>query len=202
MGWTPCHGYPRTSLEDLGIAYDDCRRIMLFLRLERHGISPCFYGLRFMLPLDVTLALDTLTYWLGPNDRAPMRISGKIMHELRGEQLARKGTFVGTLTLYYGTIDATELWIIFARRGVALGCAGAGRLRRCCRTLRPQCAIGVTWRWILGIHRIALVNAWKDSGRSGTMAIADGPIALCEVQGTCLSRVGADCWRARARMGG
>jgi len=117
---------------------------------------------------------------------------GKILHETRAGELARLG--VVPFRHYYGTIDATPLFVVLA--GAYL--ARTGDLATI-RELEP--AIDEALAWIerdgdrdgdglveYGRRRDdGLVNqGWKDSDDSvfhADGALADGPIALVEVQG-------------------
>ena len=188
------------------------------------------WAARFMLPLDVTLALDTLhvlaRFQTTAHDDESNADPGKIMHELRGEQLVSQGTFVGTLSLpplYYGTIDATELWIILLAEALRWGAP-----EQEIEALLPNLEAALAWLRDWGdcdgdgfleyIDRTGhgLSNqGWKDSGDSvrwNDGRIADGPIALCEVQGYAyqaamlgadvlekFGRPGAEDWRAWAK---
>lgn len=167
--------------------------------------SPWFFTLfgrdslwtaRMLLPLGTDLAygtLRTLARRQGTKlDDITGEAPGKIMHELRPGPPAE----VGGNQLppsYYGTIDATPLWVSLLAEARAWG-LGEERVRELLPAL--EAALG----WILdhsglesGFLRYldksghGLSNqGWKDSGNSiqhadGTLAQA--PIALCEVQG-------------------
>ena len=117
---------------------------------------------------------------------------GKIMHELRVGELARSGIIPHTP--YYGTVDATPLFLMCA----ADYYAWTGDLHTL-RALRP--ALDGALRWIdefgdrdgdgfieyqrrspAGLHN----QGWKDSHDSLVHAdgsLAEGPIALVEAQG-------------------
>jgi hypothetical protein len=115
---------------------------------------------------------------------------GKILHEIRGSG------FTTLPARYYGTIDATSLWVNLLADLVEDGnLAEADR-----RELRP--ALEAALGWITGPYADSdgdglleysrsaeqgLVNqGWKDSDDAVRFAdgrIADGPIALCEAQG-------------------
>ena len=154
-----------------------------------------------------TVALQTLPY--GPNiagqtlrllaryqatavdpyrDAAP----GKILHELRRGELARLGA-IPQSPAYYGTVDATMLFLILASQYVRwsgdLGLA---------RELRPSLDAALAWMEgpadsdgdgyadYRGRYGDGLVNqGWKDSGNAivdADGALAEPPIALSEVQ--------------------
>jgi hypothetical protein len=122
-------------------------------------------------------------------DPATAEQPGKILHELRPV-----GMSVGNHSLppvYYGTIDATPLWIMLLREAQQNGLDVAD--------LRPNLMAAA--RWLLEYADAdgdgfleyideagtGLANqGWKDSGDSIRFAdgtIADAPIALAEVQG-------------------
>lgn len=117
---------------------------------------------------------------------------GKILHEARSGEMARLGEV--PFALYYGSVDSTPLFVMLA--GLYLECTGdiqtiAG--------LWPNIQSALAWIDEYGDRdgdgfveyaregKTGLVNqGWKDSvdaifHANGTYA--DGPIALCEVQG-------------------
>jgi glycogen debranching enzyme len=117
---------------------------------------------------------------------------GKIMHELR------RGTYAFGETslppLYYGTIDATPLWICLLHDAWRSGLPESEVVE-----LLPVLEAALRWLTTYGDadgdgfleyidtsgHGLAN-QGWKDSGDSVRFAdgrIADGPVALCEVQG-------------------
>lgn len=114
--------------------------------------------------------------------------AGKIMHELRLGELARLNIIPHTP--YYGTIDATALWVISLER--YLQWTGD---RQFAERLWPNVQLALTWLETAGAGYLSykrespegLENqGWKDSGDSvchldGSLAIP--PIALCEAQG-------------------
>jgi glycogen debranching enzyme len=117
---------------------------------------------------------------------------GKILHELRGGEMALTGETPHRP--YYGTVDATPLWLILL--GATWDWTGD---RALVDRLWPNALRALEWidRWgdrdgdgFVEYQRRTeggLVNqGWKDSSdgirdRNGTMAVA--PIALAEVQG-------------------
>lgn len=160
------------------------------------------WAARFMLPLGTGLAggtLRTLAHFQATGtDLAIDADPGKIMHELRAETLKSEGAFAAhgmqLPPLYYGTTDATELWIILLGEAMRWGMPD--------REVEPmldnlEAALNWMMRWgdadadgfLEYVDRTGhgLSNqGWKDSGdsvrwRNG--ALAKGPIALCEVQG-------------------
>ena len=117
---------------------------------------------------------------------------GKVMHELRVGELARTG--IVPHTPYYGTIDATPLFLMCA----ADYFAWTGDLETL-RALRPALDRALAWIDAYGDRDgdgfieyerrspAGLLNqGWKDSHDSIVHAdgsLAEGPIALVEVQG-------------------
>lgn len=114
---------------------------------------------------------------------------GKIMHELRLGELSRLGTIPHTP--YYGTVDATALWVMLVARYLKW----TGDLEFISK-LWPQVKLAMRWlesfddQGYLTYKRESpegLENqGWKDSGDSvchSDGSLAKPPIALCEVQG-------------------
>ncbi|MBN9175801.1 MAG: amylo-alpha-1,6-glucosidase [Microbacterium sp.] len=153
------------------------------------------WAARLMLPLDADVAASTLRVLArlqgaGTHPDTAEQ-PGKIMHELRAGTLALPGEGIVLPPLYYGTVDATPLWVcLLAETAPDMPDADV-------RALLPhlEAALG----WILAAagedgfldyvdetgHGLSN-QGWKDSGdsiqwRDG--ALAEGPIALCEVQG-------------------
>lgn len=188
------------------------------------------WAARFMLPLGTRLAGDTLRIladFQGVTDTPETAEEpGKIMHELRRQALVLDD--VTTLPpLYYGTIDATPLWVCLLHDAWRWGLPDDE-----VRQLLPHLEAALAWMRDYGDadgdglleyidksgHGLAN-QGWKDSGdsvqwRDGTLA--EGPIALCEVQAYAyeaavhgaelldhFGRPGADEWRewaARLRV--
>lgn len=146
---------------------------------------------------------------------------GKILHEVRQGELARTG--VVPFGLYYGTIDATALFVILLGR-----MAAAGELDLV-RELRPN--LDAALEWLTGEAdpdgdgflefsaaepgQGLTVQSWKDSHDALSHAdgsLASGAIAVSEVQGYAYAAylAAADCfqligeevlaqeWRSRA----
>lgn len=184
------------------------------------------WSARFMLPLGTRLAGDTLRVLAGLQGTAEQVDSaeepGKIMHELRRQSI-QAGDGVTLPPLYYGTVDATALWICLLHDAWRWGLPEAE-----VRALIPGLEAALTWMRDYGdadgdglleyIDRSGhgLANqGWKDSGDSVKWrdgSIARGPIALCEVQAYAyeaamhgadlleqFGRSGADGWREWAR---
>jgi glycogen debranching enzyme len=155
------------------------------------------WAARFMLPLGTELAHDTLRVLAGLQGTKDVAASaeqpGKIMHELRRETLRIPDEAIALPPLYYGTVDATALWICLLHDAWRWGLSDDA-----VRELLPHLEAALGWMRDYGdadgdglleyIDRTGhgLANqGWKDSGdsvqwRDGTLA--EGPIALCEVQ--------------------
>jgi N-terminal domain of (some) glycogen debranching enzymes/Mannosylglycerate hydrolase MGH1-like glycoside hydrolase domain len=154
------------------------------------------WAARMLLPLDPAPAigtLRTLARLAGTTvDPDSAQQPGKIPHELR------RGTYafneISLPPLYYGTIDATPLWICL----LAELWRSSGQDQVVADLLDPLAA---ALEWLVSYadadgdgfleyldssgHGLAN-QGWKDSQDSVRFAdgrIADGPVALCEVQG-------------------
>jgi glycogen debranching enzyme len=117
---------------------------------------------------------------------------GKILHELRHGELAHLGV-IPQSPAYYGTIDATLLFLILLHQYVRW----TGDLDLA-RQLRPNVEAALNWMVTyadhngdgfldyVGEHQNGPVNqGWKDSGIAivnDDGSLAKPPIALCEVQ--------------------
>ena len=148
------------------------------------------------LPLDQSLArgtLQTLARLQGEkDDPASEEEPGRILHEVRFG--AEPSLALGGRTVYYGTADATALFVILL-----------GELRRWglakdeVDELLPHAERALAWLVRRGerdddgfvtyqraTDRGLVNQGWKDSWDGVTFAdgtVANGPIALCEVQG-------------------
>ncbi len=167
-----------------------------------------------MLWLEPELARGVLGYLAATqattSDPAQDAQPGKILHEARGGEMAALGEV--PFGRYYGSVDATPLFVMLA--GAYLQRTGD---RALCETLWPN--VEHALRWIDGDgdpdgdgfveyqrqSETGLVQqGWKDSTDSvfhsdGTPA--EGPIALCEVQGyVYAARLAAASPGARARQ--
>lgn len=115
---------------------------------------------------------------------------GKILHEVRRETLHLVGSDVSLPPLYFGTIDATCLWIRLLGRISPGGVSSAWRepLLDALDWLRHHAdADGDGFLEYIDESGHGLANqGWKDSGDSVRWAdgsLATAPIALAEVQG-------------------
>ncbi|MBA3529011.1 MAG: amylo-alpha-1,6-glucosidase [Propionibacteriaceae bacterium] len=165
------------------------------------------WAARLLLPLDISHAAGTLRTLAQLNgtrtDPSNAESPGKIMHELRRGQFSFGATSLPPL--YYGTIDATPLWICLLHDAWR-----AGMDADVVRDLLPTLQAALDWLSKYGDadsdgfleyidttgHGLAN-QGWKDSGDSVRFAdgsIAEGPVALCEVQGYAYeaARSGAD----------
>ena len=130
----------------------------------------------------------------GARDRRPSgtRSPGKILHEARGGEMAALGEV--PFGRYYGSVDATPLFVMLA----------AAYLRRTgdlafVRALAPHVERALAWierdgdadgdgfvEYARATDKGLVQQGWKDSHDSvfhADGALAEGPIALCEVQG-------------------
>ncbi len=166
--------------------------------------SPWFFTLfgrdslwtaRLLLPFGTDLAMGTLHALARRQGRTDVADTeeqpGKILHEVR-----RDGLDVGDLSLppvYYGTVDATPLWVtllVEAWRWGADRAAVAALLPAAEAALdwqRQQVAADPTGfiRYVDHSGHGLANQGWKDSGDSVQWAdghLADAPIALSEVQ--------------------
>lgn len=157
---------------------------------------------RFLLDVDASIAAQTvalLAQFQGhTTDSRTAEQPGKILHEVRRVGIIPDSVSPRLPPIYYGTIDATLLWIsLFAQ--VYKRDAFAVHTGLEASTLLPQLRAALRWLrefadadgdgFIEYIDEsgIGLANqGWKDSADSIRWAngeIAQAPIALCEVQG-------------------
>jgi glycogen debranching enzyme len=149
-----------------------------------------------MLPFEPGLAggvLSTLAELQGHrHDPVSEEQPGKILHELRRH--GGGGPFANR-SRYYGTVDATPLFVMLAAEAHRWGALSSAQLEQ----LAP--AVNAALDWIIefgdsnhdgfvdyeGRNALGLSNqGWKDSWDGVTFAdgrMPDGPIALAEVQG-------------------
>ncbi len=127
------------------------------------------------------------------DDKFTEETPGKIMHELRTGEMARTREI--PFIPYYGTVDATPLWLVLVNRYVE----STGDIELA-RSLWPNIEAALTYlkantpndflfygKPASDGKEPALTNqAWKDSGDSVMHKdgkLAKPPIAICEVQG-------------------
>ncbi|MES2093184.1 MAG: glycogen debranching N-terminal domain-containing protein [Actinomycetota bacterium] len=155
------------------------------------------WAARFMLPLGTTLAGDTLRVLAGLQGTRSVPDTaeqpGKIMHELRRGVLKIPSAGISLPPLYFGTVDATALWACLLHDAWRWGLPETEVV-----VLLPHLVATLEWmrdygdadgdgllEYVDATGRGLANQGWKDSGdsvqwRDGTLA--DGPIALCEVQ--------------------
>ncbi len=162
---------------------------------------------RLLLPLSLELAegtLRTLAHRQGTHvDVGAAEQPGKILHELRQSTFTMPGEGIVLPPVYFGTIDATPLWIVLLHEAWR-----AGLPLETVRELRPALDGALGWlrdhgspdasgflKYIDETGTGLANQGWKDSGDSVRFrdgSIAEGPIALCEVQAqACQAAAGA-----------
>jgi glycogen debranching enzyme len=181
------------------------------------------WGARMMLPLGTDLAAGTLRTLAArqgvSTDPETAEQPGKILHEVRAKPVPLGDGHRVLPPLYYGTIDATPLWVCLLhdawRWGMPIGDVEA---------LLPAMEAALGWMAEYGdadgdgfleyldpTGRGLANQGWKDSGDSVQWqdgSLATGPIALCEVQAyayeaaigaaallDAFDRPGAEHWR-------
>jgi glycogen debranching enzyme len=180
------------------------------------------WAARMMLPLTVDLAHHTLRVLARRqrerHDERTEEAPGKILHEVRHGGLVERADLPAR---YYGSIDATPLWIILLSDAWRWGLPDAD-----VAALLPACERALEWmagdgdpdgdgflEYAGSAHGLAN-QGWKDSHDAIPFAggeLASAPIALCEVQGYAhdaavrgaelldhFDRPGGDRWRAWA----
>jgi hypothetical protein len=151
------------------------------------------WAARMLLPLGTELAAGTLRVLArrqgrtdDPNsEEAP----GKIMHELRRRELHLVSRGIVLPPTYFGTVDATPLWVSLLHDAWRWGMPAAE-----VEALLPAMEAALGWitghtdflRYVDSTGRGLANQGWKDSGdavrfRDGSRA--EPPIALVEVQG-------------------
>ncbi|GAA4447841.1 amylo-alpha-1,6-glucosidase [Phytohabitans houttuyneae] len=179
------------------------------------------WAARMLLPLGTELAAGTLRVLArrqgAREDDRSGEAPGKIMHELRRHDTRHQGEQIELPAAYYGTVDATPLWVSLLHDAWRWGMPAEE-----VAALIPHVEVALGW---LGTHtdfvryvdrsgRGLANQGWKDSGdavrfRDGRHA--EPPIALAEVQGytyqaalhgaallDAFDRPGADRWREHA----
>ncbi|SEB47209.1 Glycogen debranching enzyme (alpha-1,6-glucosidase) [Paramicrobacterium humi] len=177
------------------------------------------WAARFLLPLGTELAASTLRVLAALQgddvDAATAEQPGKIMHELRADTLEMPGEGISLPPLYYGTIDATALWVCLLHDAWQWGMP-ADQVEKLLPTLEAALAWlrdhgdsdGDGFLEYVDETGHGLANqGWKDSGDSVQWkdgSLAEGPIALCEVQGYAFEAAigGAELLDAFERPGG
>jgi glycogen debranching enzyme len=187
---------------------DDVQALQLAVGNDRYlGAGPPWYLTLFgrdslisagmMIPVDPELAAGTLralAAWQGTKvaiDTAEQ--PGKIPHELRAEA-SEHGTDFVLPPVYYGTHDATQLWITTLHKAWRWGMPSdqvselLPNLRRALEWMRDYAdPDGDGFLEYIDESGHGLANqGWKDSDDSVQWPngdIATAPIALCEVQG-------------------
>lgn len=174
---------------------------------------------RMLLPVDRSLAEGTLRALAARQgtkvDEETAEQPGKILHEVRRTDVSHASEGFHLPPVYYGTIDATPLWINLLHDTWRAGMPDAE-----VAALLDNLEAALAWLGEYGDsdgdgfleyldttgHGLAN-QGWKDSGDSirwhdGT--IADGPIALCEVQAYAYEAAlnGATLLDAFGRSGG
>ncbi|QNK81372.1 glycogen debranching N-terminal domain-containing protein [Nakamurella sp. PAMC28650] len=174
------------------------------------------WAARMMLPLGTTLAAGTLRTLARRQGTGENPVTaeepGKILHEIRRLPGALADSFLPPV--YYGTVDATPLWVCLLADAWRWGMDPDE-----VRALLPAAEAALAWMVDYGdsdddgfLEYIdksgaGLANqGWKDSGDSvrfadGTLAV--GPVALAEVQGYAYEAAmsGADLLEAFGRPG-
>jgi hypothetical protein len=155
------------------------------------------WAARLTLPLGHEMSASTLRVLAAfqgtKRDPETAEQPGKIMHELRSAALEIPGEGVVLPPLYYGTVDATPLWITLLHDAWKAGMPDAE-----VRELLPALEAALAWMRDFGDSdddglleyvdesgRGLANQGWKDSGDSVQWRdgrLAEGPIALCEVQ--------------------
>ena len=205
----------RTSLDDLGaLRITDAHRPP---RTVVAAGAPWFMTLFgrdslltswMLLPVDLSVAAGTLRVLADLQGRAVDTVTeeepGRILHEVRSGLDARAA--LGGGTVYYGTVDATPLFVMLLDQAHRWGLADTA-----VKSLLPHADRALDWIHRYGdydgdgyveYHRATdygLANqGWKDSFDAISHAdgtLADPPIALAEVQGYVYA-----AYRARARL--
>lgn len=175
------------------------------------------WAARMLLPLGTSLAagtLRTLARRQGVrSDRDTQEQPGKILHEVRRSEQTFHDSF-GLPASYYGTVDATPLWVTLLHDAWRWGLAPEE-----VEQLLPHAESALAWmrdhadadgdgflEYIDETGRGLANQGWKDSSdgiryRDGRLAAP--PIALCEVQAYAYeaARGGAALLRAFGRPG-
>jgi glycogen debranching enzyme len=184
------------------------------------------WAARMLLPLTTSVAASTLRLLAERQGRRvdpdTAEAPGKILHEMRRVDAGASGGGLRLPPLYYGTVDATALWICLLHDAWCWGLP-----RHEVEALAPALEAALGWlrdhsdpdgdgflEYVDESGRGLANQGWKDS--SDAVRFADGtiaapPIALCEAQGYAheaavsgarlldmLGRPGGDEWRSWA----
>ncbi|MFF0729918.1 glycogen debranching N-terminal domain-containing protein [Streptomyces sp. NPDC004134] len=176
------------------------------------------WAARMLLPLGTRLAASTLRILARRQgtvtDPATQEQPGKILHEVRRAGLRLSGRSASLPPVYYGTVDATPLWVSLLHDAWRWGLDPAE-----VEALLPHAERALAWMSEYGdadgdgfleyvdTAGTGLANqGWKDSGdgiRFRDGRLAEPPIALCEVQSYAYEAAqgGAALLRAFGRPG-
>src|SRR5579871_2083597 len=174
---------------------------------------------RMLLPIGTEVALGTLRTLAERQgtrvDPASGEEPGKILHELRNHPVGdHVATYASLPPVYYGTVDATALWVCLLGEAWRFGLAAErvaellGPMERCLGWIGDYaCRSDGFVSYVERSGRGLTNQGWKDSDdaiqfRDGRLATA--PIALCEVQGYTYQALvcGAELLAAFGRGGG
>jgi glycogen debranching enzyme len=180
----------------------------------------CLIAARMALPLGTELAagtLRTLARRQGSRvDRDSAEEPGKILHEIRAAETEHSGGHHRALRLpatYYGTVDATPLWILLLHDSWRWGLSAQE-----VEPLLPNLERALAWMAEFGVDDNGFLSyadrsghgltnqGWKDSADSIQFRdgrLAEPPVALSEVQayGYAAARAGAALLDAFGRPG-
>ncbi len=187
------------------------------------------WAARLLLPFGTALAASTLRVLAARQgtriDPESAEAPGKVLHEVRRGALHVDEAYGRAITLppvYFGTVDATPLWVCLLHDAWRWGMPAAE-----VEALLPHAERALAWMTEHGDfdgdgfleyvdeNGLGLANqGWKDSGDSVQWRIgglAQPPVSLCEVQGyayeaavsgaallDAFGRPGGDRWRAWA----
>ena len=212
QGWPEQNTQIHTNSLLLGRVMDRSLNDLRMLRCTLdEGASYFAAGVPWFVALfgrdSIITALQTLAYDLGIAEHTIRLLAkyqgkelnrwreeepGKILHELRVGEMAHLGEIPHTP--YYGTVDATPLWLVLVGRHATW--SGETRLFK---ELRPQIEAALNWieqygnvdgdgyiKYACKTEKGLENQGWKDSGDGIVNAdgsLAKPPIALVEVQG-------------------
>jgi glycogen debranching enzyme len=154
------------------------------------------WAARMLLPLGTDLALGTLRTLAAQQgtrtDPATEEEPGKILHEVR-RGIFDDGMGLRLPPVYYGTVDATPLWICLLHDAWRWGLPAADiaplmpALQAALGWIETAAQAGDGFLSYIDHTGTGLANqGWKDSGDAARFAdgsLAEAPLALAEVQG-------------------